>query len=125
MTPVPFVIGQWVRGERFYGRERLLAEVLDGPRNGLWLLGTRRIGKTSLQHQLKRRLQQLDDPDYTFYPVYIDLQGTPETQFFATLAEDVFHELEPLLGGLQPGEGLEAGVTLGEARAGLPSAQSS
>ena len=41
MTPVPFVIGQWVRGERFYGRQRLIAEILDGPRNGLWLLGTR------------------------------------------------------------------------------------
>ena len=56
---------------------------------------------------------ELDDPNYEFFPVYVDLQGTPESQFFATLAEDVFHELEPLLGGLQPGEGLDPDADYG------------
>ena len=80
--------------------ERILQTVHN---NSLLLYGERRIGKTSLQHHLKRRLEQLDDPDYDFFPVYIDLQGTPEEQFFATLAEDIFQELEPLLDGLRPG----------------------
>ena len=44
----PYVVGQWVRGPRFYGRVSQIEEILDGPRNSLWVLGTRRIGKTSL-----------------------------------------------------------------------------
>ena len=34
--------------------------------------------------------------------MYVDLQGTPETQFFQTIAEDIFEELEPVLDGMQP-----------------------
>ena len=49
----PFVVGQWVRGERFYGRAAQIAEILDGHRNCIWLLGTRRIGKTSLLKQVE------------------------------------------------------------------------
>ena len=45
---IPYVVGQWVRGERFYGREAVLSEVLEGQRESLWLLGTRRIGMSSL-----------------------------------------------------------------------------
>ena len=33
--------------------DELIGEILDGPRNGLWLLGTRRVGKTSLLKQLE------------------------------------------------------------------------
>jgi tetratricopeptide (TPR) repeat protein len=90
----PYIAGAPVLDtEMFFGREQLIERILQTiHNNSLLLYGERRIGKTSIQHQLKRRLQQLDDPNYTFYPVYIDLQGTPETQFFATVAEDVFHE---------------------------------
>ena len=28
----PFVIGQWVKGKKFYGRAQQIAEVLTGPR---------------------------------------------------------------------------------------------
>ena len=48
LPAVPFVVGQWVRGEKFYGRHSLIEEILDGHRNWLWLLGTRRLDKTSL-----------------------------------------------------------------------------
>ncbi len=44
----PYVVGQWVRGKKFYGRPDLIQEILHGNRNWLWLLGTRRIGKTSV-----------------------------------------------------------------------------
>ena len=50
---IPYVVGQWVRGDRFYGRQAHLQEILEGPRESLWLLGTRRIGKTSLLRQLE------------------------------------------------------------------------
>jgi tetratricopeptide (TPR) repeat protein len=111
----PYIAGAPVLDtEMFFGRERLVERILQTiHNNSLLLYGERRIGKTSLQHHLRRRLLQLDDPDYRFFPVYVDLQGTPESQFFATLAEDVFHELGPLLGGMRPGEDLDPETAYG------------
>jgi len=48
----PFVVGQWVRGDRFYGRTAQIEEILEGHRNAIWVLGTRRVGKTSLMKQV-------------------------------------------------------------------------
>jgi DNA-binding winged helix-turn-helix (wHTH) protein len=77
MSPaVPFVVGQWVKAERFYGRKRLLNEVLHGNRNWLWLLGTRRIGKTSVLKQLE--YLAIQEPDLGYIPVFWDLQGAEE-----------------------------------------------
>ncbi len=107
----PYVAGAPVlHQQHFYGRDQLLEKVLQTVHNNSILLyGERRIGKTSLQHQLKRRLKMLDDPKIDFYPVFIDLQGTPQDQFFSHMAEEVFEELEPLLGEgnwtVQVGEG--------------------
>ncbi len=100
----PYMAGAPVLdNDLFFGREQLIERILQTLHNNSLLLhGERRIGKTTLQHQLKRRLQALDDPGYQFYPVYIDLQGTPEDRFFATLAEETFHELAPVLGDLAP-----------------------
>ena len=53
------------------------------------------------------RLQNIQDPNYDFYPVYIDLQGTPENKFFATIAEDIFSELAPHLGDETPSPSLD------------------
>ena len=95
----PFVAGAPVLDERlFFGRERLVQRVLQTVHNNsLLLYGERRIGKTSLLHQLKRRLGELDDPAFAFFPVFVDLQGTPEERFFATLGADVVEELGPRL----------------------------
>ena len=111
----PYIAGAPVLDtEMFFGREQLIERILQTiHNNSLLLYGERRIGKTSLQHHLRRRLLELDDPNYEFFPVYVDLQGTPESQFFATLAEDVFHELDPLLGGMRPGNGLGPDVDYG------------
>jgi tetratricopeptide (TPR) repeat protein len=111
----PYIAGAPVLDtEMFFGREQLIERILQTiHNNSLLLYGERRIGKTSLQHHLRRRLLQLDDPHYEFFPVYVDLQGTPESQFFATLAEDVFHELAPLLDGMRPGKGLEPDAKYG------------
>jgi DNA-binding winged helix-turn-helix (wHTH) protein len=72
-TTVPFVVGQWVRGANFYGRAAVIDEVLGGNRNWLWLLGTRRIGKTSVLKQLE--YLALKSPELGFLPVFWDLQG--------------------------------------------------
>lgn len=71
----PFVVGQWVRGPRFYGRKGLIEEILDGPRNSLWVLGTRRVGKTSLLKQLEL-LASSDGRGYL--PVFWDFQGADD-----------------------------------------------
>ncbi len=78
MISVPFVIGQWVRGERFYGRRRLIDEALNGPRDALWVLGTRRVGKTSLLKQLER-LSAAESPA-RYLPLFWDLQGADEPE---------------------------------------------
>lgn len=49
----PFIAGNWVRGEGFFGRREVIAEVLDGSHNYLWITGTRRMGKTSLLKQIE------------------------------------------------------------------------
>ena len=111
----PYIAGAPVLDlDMFFGREQLVERILQTiHNNSLLLYGERRIGKTSLQHHIRRRLLALDDPQYAFFPVYIDLQGTPESQFFSTLAEDVFHELEALLGGALPGDDLPEGSVYG------------
>ncbi len=78
MIQVPFVIGQWVRGERFYGRHRLSDEALNGPRNALWVLGTRRVGKTSLLKQLEH-LSSIESPR-RYFPLFWDLQGADDPE---------------------------------------------
>lgn len=99
----PYVAGAPVLDENlFFGRDQLIDRILQTiHNNSLLLYGERRIGKTSIQHHLRRRLQELEDPSYRFFPVYVDLQGTPEERFFATIAEDVFHQLEDHLQGLE------------------------
>ncbi len=98
----PYVAGAPVLDDDlFFGRQDLLDQILGTiHKNSLLLFGERRIGKTSIQHQLRRRLRELDDPEYEFFPVYIDLQGVPEERFFRSLAEDIFEELAPHLDGL-------------------------
>jgi DNA-binding winged helix-turn-helix (wHTH) protein len=73
---VPYVVGQWVRGAGFYGREDVLAAALEGPRNGLWLLGSRAIGKTSTLKQLEH-LAATGEPR-RYLPLFWDLQGSDD-----------------------------------------------
>lgn len=96
----PYIAGRPILDEElFYGREPLVQRILQTVHNNSLLLhGERRIGKTSLLHQVQRRLEALDDPEYVFHPVYIDLQGTPEEKFFATLADQTFEALQPVVG---------------------------
>ena len=76
MPPSAFVVGQWVRGAKFYGRRALLDEILEGPRNSIWLLGTRRIGKTSMLKQLE--FLTADPEKSGFCPIFWDFQGAED-----------------------------------------------
>jgi hypothetical protein len=94
----PYVAGAPVlKDDLFIGREQLLKNILQTiHNNSIMLFGERRIGKTSVQHHLKKRLEQLKDPDYAFYCVFIDLQGIPQERFFITLREEIARELAPM-----------------------------
>ena len=76
MKAMPYVVGQWVRGDKFYGRAAEITEILDGPRNSLWLLGTRRIGKTSLLKQIE--YITASSPERGYFPIFWDLQGAED-----------------------------------------------
>jgi hypothetical protein len=75
---------------RFFGREALIAQVLNTiHQNDVLIHGERRIGKTSLLRQLEHRLRAMDDPDYQFIPVYADVEGVPQAEFFHLLMEEI------------------------------------
>jgi hypothetical protein len=44
----PYNTGMPVRGQHFYGRTKLIEQLLAGPDRNIWVVGGRRIGKTSL-----------------------------------------------------------------------------
>jgi len=99
-----YVVGQWVRAEGFYGRGRQLAEVLDGPRNGFWVVGTRRRGKTSFLKQLEH--VAISEPARGLVPVFWDLQGVDDLDALAFSLEEALADAEPRI--------VDAGLTLDE-----------
>ncbi len=113
----PFIVGQWVRGEEFYGRADLIDEILAGPRNGIWLLGTRRVGKTSLLKQLEHLTAR---PDSGFLPLFWDFQGAEDlaelSLDFEEALLDVEDRLEELGIGLAEVGGKDLFACLGKLR---------
>jgi len=76
--------------QHFFGREELIARVLNTiHQNDVLIHGERRIGKTSLLRQLEDHLRTMDDPDYPFIPVYVDVEGVPQAEFFHLLMEEI------------------------------------
>ena len=69
----PFVVDRWVRGEHFYGRTAQITEILEGPRDALWVLGTRRIGKSSLLRHVELLAERT--PEGSHLPLFWDLRG--------------------------------------------------
>src|SRR5690606_38799374 len=80
-----------------FGRQELLQRIIDTlHNNSIMIHGERRIGKTTLLYQLSAYLRQVDDPEYWFIPLYIDLEGTAEESFFHFLMEEVLHGVAEL-----------------------------
>lgn len=77
----PFIAGSWVRADNFFGRTTILRDVLEGERDSLWVVGARRLGKTSLLKELEHRA--LQNPQTPFVPLYWDLQGSADARGLA------------------------------------------
>ena len=93
----PYVSGEPVRrGDMFFGRRELLNRILSIlHNNSVMIHGERRIGKTSMLFQLADHLREVDDPDYHFIPIMIDLEGTPEREFFHRIMEATIDSVTP------------------------------
>jgi hypothetical protein len=102
----PYIAGSPIRDEAMlFGREKLLRRIQNTlHNNSIMIFGPRRIGKTSIQQELRRRLLRLKDPEYYYVPVFIDLQGVGEDQFFATLRAEIIEASKAVLGWQFPAE---------------------
>ncbi|MCS6844630.1 MAG: AAA family ATPase [Caldilineales bacterium] len=99
----PYVSGDPIQtSDMFFGRQETLARIANIlHENNVMIQGERRIGKTSLLYQLLRYLRETKDPEYWFIPVYVDLEGTPEQEFFHLLMEEILAALPPAAQGLE------------------------
>jgi hypothetical protein len=77
----PFIAGSWVRADNFFGRTSLLRDILEGERDSLWVVGARRLGKTSLLKELEYRVQ--GSGETPFAALYWDLQGSADARGLA------------------------------------------
>lgn len=98
----PYIAGPPIKSPKdFYGREEVLRKILDSIHQNVFLIeDERRIGKTSLLYHLKYQLEQASDPDYLFYPVYLNIQATDEKDFWRHLRDSLFS----ILGKARPNE---------------------
>ena len=107
----PFIAGSWVRGDNFFGRSDILRDILEGARDSLWVVGARRLGKTSLMKELERRVQA--SAQTPFVPLYWDLQGSADARGLA----------DNLLGSVEDSEAFRRATDIGvEDLEGLPAA---
>jgi hypothetical protein len=80
----PYRVGSWVVRGEFYGRSSLLLDILAGPADGLWIIGNRRVGKTSLLRAAEHQAAHSDQ----YLPLFWDMQGdTSEVQLQESLLE--------------------------------------
>lgn len=87
----PYISGEPIRRpDMFFGREELLRRILQILHsNSIMIHGERRIGKTTMLHQIAHQLRNYDDPEYHYVPIYMDLEGTPQEIFFHTLMAEI------------------------------------
>lgn len=94
----PYISGEPVRRvDMFFGRHDLLRRIISTlHNNSIMIHGERRIGKTTLLYQLANALQQVEDEEFWFVSVYIDLEGTTEVEFFHLLMDEIAHAVRDL-----------------------------
>ena len=85
---MPYVVGRWVRGENHYGRERLIEHLLNAQDTVTWLVGTRRMGKTSLLRQLE---YMMNESAGEYIPIFWDLQGCQDSK---NMSEELYFAME-------------------------------
>ena len=68
----PFIVGDWIKRDKdFFGRADLIEKYLALDRQYCWLIGSRRMGKTSLLRYLQRQYQKQDG----LLPLFWDVSG--------------------------------------------------
>lgn len=95
----PYISGEPVRQpDMFFGRDALLRKIVNAlHQNSIMIHGERRMGKTTLLYQLGQALRQADDPEWSFIPVSVDLEGTPQERLFHLLMEAIWGMLQAYL----------------------------
>ena len=101
----PFIAGNWVRAERFFGRGPLLHDILDGKYSYVWIAGTRRLGKTSLLKQIEYLCEQ---PKFSgrYIALFWNMQGAGDLDGMAESLLESVEDAEERFG--------EIGVTADE-----------
>ncbi len=73
---IPYIAGRPItETELFFGRKRELAQIMQSLKSShvaVW--GKRRIGKTSILHQLKGHLMRQPESQYRFIPVFLNVE---------------------------------------------------
>lgn len=87
----PYIAGPPITDPHvFFGRQADLEKIINLlTGNFVMLIGPRRIGKTSLLHQLVYRLSQLKEVTEQFVPVLVNAEGIPEAEFFHAVMEEI------------------------------------
>ena len=92
----PYITGAYVTGSNHYGREHLLDYLLRSEGRAYWVVGTRRIGKTSLLRQLELLAAAGD----RYVPLFWDMQGcesfTCMGGYLSDAVRDHLERFEPL-----------------------------
>ena len=92
----PYITGAYVTDRNHYGREPLLDYLLRSEGRAYWVIGTRRIGKTSLLRQLELLAAAGD----RYVPIYWDMQGcesfTCMGGYLSDAVRDHLERFEPL-----------------------------
>lgn len=93
----PYIAGAPVMSDDlFFGRDKLMARIMNMlHHNSVMITGERRIGKTTFLYHLKKELEGDQAGEYRFFPVFIDLQGVTEADFFHSVMSDVVEALQP------------------------------
>jgi hypothetical protein len=84
----PFITGPYVLGRSHYGRSDLLDRLLHGESHAYWVIGNRRIGKTSLL----RQLESLALTDERLLPIFWDMQGCDSIETLGSYLADAVQE---------------------------------
>lgn len=69
----PFSAGRWVVGDSFFGRGELIQKVLDSNEACGWIIGQRRVGKTSILRQMEWLLNHQESERFG---LFWDIQGS-------------------------------------------------
>jgi hypothetical protein len=84
----PYITGPYVLGRRHYGRSDLLDRLLHGESHAYWVIGNRRIGKTSLL----RQLETLALAGERLLPIFWDMQGCDSIERLGCYLADAIQE---------------------------------